>query len=222
MILGVVILCSFILLIGLKHTLAANPASAVSATGLVIVISTVVACAITLNSETIQDLKAGSMVGATPWKQQAMLFIGVLAAAFVIPAVMKLLFNAYGMAGVFPRPGMDPNQALSAPQSAMMGLVVKAVFAHNLPWNFIFAGAVVALACMALNVVFLSRRGMNIIVLAVGLGIYLPMDTTIPLMFGGYLSYAVARYVQRQAKRGTPVEEEKLFVRQQKNLILSF
>jgi putative OPT family oligopeptide transporter len=220
MILGVVILVSFLILLCLKHELAADPAARTSATGLAITIAAVVACALTLNTETIQDLKAGSMVGATPWKQQVMLFLGVGVAAFVIPGVMKLLFNAYGMAGVFPRPGMDPAQSLSAPQSAMMGLVVKAVFAHNLPWNFILTGGAVAIICMLANV-FLQRRNMHIIVLAVGLGIYLPPDTTVPLIFGGFASYLVNRRNQKLEALGTPVSEEKNHQRRQKSLMLA-
>lgn len=220
MILGVVILVSFIILLGLKHTLATNPAASVRATGLAILVASVIACSLTLNTETIQDLKAGSMVGATPWKQQLMLFIGVIASAFVIPAVMKLLFNAYGMAGVFPRPGMDPAQSLSAPQSAMMGLVVKAVFAHNLPWNFIITGGSIAIVCMLLNL-FLNRRRMHIIVLAVGLGIYLPPDTTAPLIFGGLASYFVNRNAKKQEMLGSPIPEEKMMQRRQKSLMLA-
>jgi uncharacterized oligopeptide transporter (OPT) family protein len=48
----------------------------------------------------MQDLKTGHMIGATPWKQQVMLIIGVTSSAFVMPPILNLLNDAYGTACV--------------------------------------------------------------------------------------------------------------------------
>ena len=89
----------------------------------------------------MQDLKVGYIVGSTPWKQQVMLLLGVVTASLIIPPIMELLFNVYGIGGVFPRPNMDPQQMLAAPPAALMAAVTQAVFNHKLPWAMIFVGA---------------------------------------------------------------------------------
>ena len=73
-----------------------------------IIIGTIIASASAIGSDTIQDLKTGHLVGATPWKQQVMLILGASVSAMVIPPILQLLFEAYGIGGVFPREGMDP------------------------------------------------------------------------------------------------------------------
>ena len=39
----------------------------------------------------LQDLKAGYLVGATPWKQQLMLAIGAFSCALIMAPVLNLL-----------------------------------------------------------------------------------------------------------------------------------
>ena len=43
-------------------------------------IGAVVCCAACIAGDNLQDLKAGYIVGATPWKQQVMLAIGAVSA----------------------------------------------------------------------------------------------------------------------------------------------
>ncbi|MDQ8039248.1 MAG: OPT/YSL family transporter [Rickettsiella sp.] len=157
-------------------------------------------CAIT--NDTIQDLKAGQIVGATPWKQQLILILGVIVSALVLAPTLELLFNAYGIGGISP-PGrhMDPTQMLSAPQATLMASLVAGAFNHNLPWNLISIGFVVAVACILIDR-FLQPRGMRLPVLAVGIGIYLPLDTSSALIFGGLASYLVERtLIKRHPKQ---------------------
>src|SRR6266480_2339060 len=88
--------------------------------------SSVIMCVgLAISNDTMQDLKVGQVVGATPWKQQLMLVLGVIASAFVVPPILDLLYNAYGIGGVFPHAGMNPAQMLSAPQAALMATVAK-------------------------------------------------------------------------------------------------
>lgn len=152
---------------------------------------------IAIANDTMQDLKVGQLVGATPWKQQVMLIAGVVVAALVIPPVLNLLYNAYGIGGAFPRPGMDKAQMLAAPQAGLMAAVAAGVYAHNLEWTTIGIGAIVAFLLICLEKPLLNR-GIRISVLSVGVGIYLPLDATIPLIIGGILSYLVERTLHKK------------------------
>ena len=145
---------------------------------------------IAISNDTMQDLKVGQVLGATPWKQQVMLVIGVLVCSFIVPPILELLYNAYGIGGVFPRPDMNKAQMLSAPQASLMATVAQGVYTYNLAWSMIGTGAVIAVICIVIDEI-LKRRGTRLPVLAVGLGIYLPMSATVPIIIGGVLSYFV-------------------------------
>ena len=166
--------------------------------GLAIIIGTLVSSACAVTNDTIQDLKAGQIVGATPWKQQVILILGVIVSALILAPVLELLFNAYGIGGISP-PGrhMDPSQMLSAPQATLMASLVAGAFNHNLPWGLISIGFVVAIACIFADR-FLQPRGMRLPVLAVGLGIYLPLETSSALILGGLASYLVERTLRKR------------------------
>ncbi len=151
----------------------------------------VIGAALSISNDTMQDLKVGEIVGATPWKQQVMLILGVVVSAFVIPPILQLLYHAYGIGGVFPRPGMDPSQMLAAPQAGLMATVAKGAFSHQLEWNMIAIGASIAAICVVIDEYLKKNHGTRLPVLAVGLGIYLPLDSSVPVVIGGLLSYIV-------------------------------
>src|SRR4029079_17605233 len=111
----------------------------------------VIGAAASISNDTMQDLKVGQVVGATPWKQQLMLVLGVVVSAFVVPPILDLLYNAYGIGGVFPRPGMNKAQMLAAPQAALMATVAEGVYTHNLAWAMIITGAVIGVICIVID-----------------------------------------------------------------------
>ncbi|WP_304985103.1 OPT family oligopeptide transporter [Coxiella-like endosymbiont] len=158
----------------------------------VIVIATILAGIGSIAGENIQDLKAGKMVGATPWRQQLMMAIGVGVSAFFIGPVLQLLFDAYGMGGVYPRPGMDLSQMLSAPQAGLMAAVSHGVLTRHLNWGMIIVGGVVAVIIITIDE-FLKRRNSRLPALAVGLGIYLPPEVITPVVIGGLVSFLVKK-----------------------------
>jgi putative OPT family oligopeptide transporter len=197
-----VLLLASLMLLGLFHWSAGfthNTKHLLEAEGLTIIIGTLVSSTCAITNDTIQDLKAGQIVGATPWKQQVILILGTIVSALVLAPTLELLFNAYGIGGVSP-PGrnMDPSQMLSAPQATLMASLVKGAFNHNLPWDLISIGFAVAIVCIIADQ-FLKPRGMRLPVLAVGLGIYLPLDTSSALIFGGLASYVIERTLKRQS-----------------------
>ena len=62
-----------------------------------VMIGAVVCCAACVAGDNLQDLKAGYIVGATPWRQQTMLAIGSISCALVMAPTLNLLATAYGI-----------------------------------------------------------------------------------------------------------------------------
>jgi putative OPT family oligopeptide transporter len=151
----------------------------------------VIASGLVIANDTMQDLKVGEMVGATPWKQQVMLVLGVIVSAFAIPPILQLLYQAYGIGGVFPHEGMNPAQMLAAPQAGLMATVTQGAFSHQLQWSMIGFGAFVAVVSIVIDEILKKRFGTRLPVLAVGLGIYLPLESSVPCVIGGVLSWLV-------------------------------
>ncbi|EKD69935.1 MAG: hypothetical protein ACD_46C00694G0002 [uncultured bacterium] len=181
----------------------------------------VIGAALAISNDTMQDLKVGEIVGATPWKQQVMLILGVVVAAFVIPPILQLLYNAYGIGGVFPRPNMNPAQMLAAPQAGLMATVAKGAFSHQLQWGLIGIGALIAVICVVIDEFVKKNYGTRLPVLAVGLGIYLPLDSSVPVVIGGLLSYLIHQRLNKIYHRSKPADEEKVETHLHRGLLLS-
>ncbi|MGY6271760.1 OPT family oligopeptide transporter [Achromobacter denitrificans] len=170
--------------------------------------SAVVAVA-SISNDNLQDLKTGWLVGATPWRQQVALLIGCVAGAAVISPVLELLYNAYGFADSMPREGMDPSQALSAPQATLMLAIARGIFTHQLNWTMILIGMAVGVGLILVDQV-LKRvcRVARIPVLAVGIGIYLPPTVAAPIVAGAVLAWLLERALRRRAAAaGKPYEQ---------------
>lgn len=187
-------------LLGSEIQLAVDADRATAAAAAAIVVGAIVCCAAAIAGDNMQDLKAGQLVGATPYKQQIMQIIGVVSAALVLAPILGLLFNAYGLGGVFPREGMDPAEMLAAPQATLMQSVAEGVFTRNLEWTMITIGGFIAVAIIILDKA-LEARGARFRapVLAVAVGIYLPIELTTPIFIGGMIAWFVARKVRRRA-----------------------
>ena len=198
-------------LLGTQLDFAVDTGRAQAAAAAAILVGAMVACAAAIAGDNMQDLKAGQLVGATPYKQQIMQIVGVVSAALVIAPILSLLFNAYGLGGVLPREGMSSAEMLSAPQATLMQSVAEGVFARNLEWNMIWIGAVIAVAIIILDKVLEAKEfEFRTPVLAVAVGIYLPLELTVPIFIGGMIAWGAGRMVASRAKReGTDVEEAK-------------
>lgn len=159
----------------------------------VIMIACVIAAAAAIANDNLQDLKTGQMIGATPWKQQIMLCVGVVVSAMVVAPVLDLLFNSYGLAGVMPHKGMDLSQMLLAPQASMIAVIVQGAFKHQLPWTMMLTGMVIGSVIIVIDEYLKRQNKPGIPVMAVGLGIYLPITTNTAIVVGGVLSYLISR-----------------------------
>jgi putative OPT family oligopeptide transporter len=161
-----------------------------------IIVGSIVTGIAAIANDNTQDLKVGQLVGATPWKQQLMLLLGVVVSALVIPPVMHLLFDVYGIAGVMPRPGMDASQSLPAPTAVLLAAITTAVFQHALPWQMLLIGASMMILLMMLDRVLHLKRLFNLSVLGVAIGMYLPLSSSFPLFIGGMIAHRVKRTVK--------------------------
>jgi putative OPT family oligopeptide transporter len=178
-----ILFASLVLLMLMGKDAALGPVAA-------IMIGAVVCCAACIGGDNLQDLKCGYIVGATPWKQQVMLAIGAASSALVMAPVLNLLLKAYGI-GVPTAEHPDP---LIAPQATLMASVAKGMFGGHLPWGMISIGAAIGAAVIAWDL-WLKQRGSEFRapVLAVAVGIYLPLELAVPIFAGGLLAWLVER-----------------------------
>ncbi|NCT82680.1 MAG: oligopeptide transporter, OPT family [Comamonadaceae bacterium] len=202
----VVIGVSLLLALVVKPLLPASTGQALVAFALFV--TAVVFAVATISNDNLQDLKTGQLVDATPWRQQLALIIGVVAGAVVIPPVLDLLNQAYGFAGT---PGADPKTALAAPQATLISALAKGVIQGDLNWNLIGIGAAIGAACIAVDEALKRASGgrAHLAPLAVGLGIYLPMNSTLIIVVGAVAGWWFER---RAARKRDPEATKQLGV----------
>ena len=166
-----------------------------------IMIGAVICNAAAIAGDNLQDLKAGQLVGATPWRQQVMLGIGALASAAVMAPVLNLLLEAYGIG----TPAREGVAALTAPQATLMASVASGIFGGGLPWNMVATGAVVGALVITLDE-YLRKRGSTwrSPVLAVAVGIYLPLELSTPIFVGGLIAELATRWHRRRNPNADP------------------
>tara|TARA_B100000686_G_scaffold332219_1_gene396728 strand:- start:382 stop:2250 length:1869 start_codon:yes stop_codon:yes gene_type:complete len=145
-----------------------------------ILVGAVVCCAAAIGGDNMQDLKTGYIVGATPWKQQVMQVVGVLSSALVLGIVLDILHTAYTIG----------SPTLSAPQATLMKSVADGVFNGNLPWNMVIFGALIGVLIILVDI-WQEKKGSDfrVPVLAVAVGIYLPIELSAPIFLGGMISH---------------------------------
>ncbi|MBI2341646.1 MAG: oligopeptide transporter, OPT family [Deltaproteobacteria bacterium] len=131
---------------------------------------------------TSQDLKTGYLVGATPYKQQIGLIIGVVTSSLVIAWTLFLLHNSpYGPIG---------SDKLAAPQATLMATLIKGLLAQELPWGLVFGGFMFS--------VVVELCGVRSLPVAVG--IYLPLSTTFPIFIGGMMNSLVGWVTKKKSE----------------------
>jgi len=141
---------------------------------------------------TSQDLKTGYLVGATPRYQQLALFIGVIVSALAVGFTIKILDIP---SAELAAKGIQHNigTVYNAPQATLMATLIRGIQSRSLDWNFVLAGAALALVMELCGVRSLSFA----------IGVYLPFSTTFPIFLGGMIRGAVDRV---KKKRGAHVQ----------------
>jgi putative OPT family oligopeptide transporter len=191
-------------MLGGSGGLLSTDAGTKMAIALAIFITSVVVATACIANDNLQDLKTGQLVGATPWRQQVALVVGVVVGSLVIPPILDLLYQAYGFAGALPHAGMSADQALSAPQATLMTAIAQGIFTHQLNWTMVLIGVATGVALILIDDL-LRRRALKtggkarLPVLAVGIGIYLPPAVTVTISLGALIGWLTDRALHRHA-----------------------
>jgi len=158
----------------------------VGAAGIAILIAAVICCAAAISGDVLQSMTCGQMIGATPKNQQIAEIIGVMAAAPILALVIQALDKAYHIGST----------NLPAPQAFLMQGIVQGVLGGEMVWPFVVAGAVLAFVLILINLP----------VLPVAIGIYLPFTLSTPIFAGGIVRAITNRAIAK--KYGSAQEEE--------------
>ena len=170
-----------------------------------IMIGAVVCCAASIAGDNLQDLKAGHMIGASPWRQQVMLGVGAVASALVMAPVLNLLLHAYGMGPAT----ADHKQSLQAAQATLMESVSRGMFGGHLPWDMVIAGMAIGAAIIVTDEILKAgKTGVRAPVLAAAVGIYLPLELEVPIFIGGLLAYIAERRLSAGIGLFKPAKED--------------
>ena len=188
---GILAVLGAALLLVLVYGHGGDPAHAQALIAYAIFTTGIVFSIATIANDNLQDLKTGQLVGATPWRQQVALVFGVIFGSLVIPPVLDLLNTAFGFAGA---PGAREN-ALAAPQAALISSLAQGVLGGDLDWSLIGFGALIGVATIIVDEA-LGRAGkMRLPPLCVGMGIYLPMALTLLIPVGAVIGHWYERKV---------------------------
>jgi len=195
---GILAVIGFALLLvfGLPSSLFASAGKSLVAYALFVTAVVFAAAAIANNN--LQDLKTGQLVDATPWKQQVALVVGVVAGAVIIPPILDLLNRGYGFAGA---PGVHHEHPLPAPQAGLISALAQGVIQNNVDWSLIETGGLIGIVVIAADA--LVRRlkpGAHLSPLAVGLGIYLPTQSTLMVVVGAVAGWIYDRHAQMRER----------------------
>ena len=141
----------------------------------------------------ITDLKIGYWLGATPHKQEAFKFIGILVSAATVGGVIMILNKAYGFTP-------DNSDVMAAPQACAMAAVIEPLMSgQGAPWMLYGIGAVISIV--------LTFCGVS--ALAFALGMFIPLQLNLPLIVGGFVNWYInsrssdVQLNQRRNEKGT-------------------
>ena len=196
---------SLLLVFGVRSSLP--PGGGHSLVAFALFVTAVIFSVACIANNNLQDLKTGQLVEATPWKQQVALIIGVIAGAAIIPPVLDVVNQAYGFAGA---PGPHREHALPAPQAGLMAALAQGVLENTVDWSLIGIGIGIGIVLIGLDA--LLRRatpGAHLSPLAVGLGMYLPTQSTLMVVVGAVVGWY---FDKRADRRSNPARIKQLGV----------
>jgi putative OPT family oligopeptide transporter len=148
-------------------------------------VAAVVCVAAAVAGEMLQDLKAGHILGGTPWKMQLGDIIGVVVSAAIMFIPLLILHEGdIKMGGT----GFGGN-ALPAPQASLMAILSKGIVAGDMEWILIFTGMLMGVGFILMNV----KSPM-----LVSVGMYLPLGTTFAIFVGGLIKGVVERVNEKK------------------------
>ncbi len=182
---ALVIAALVLLAIGVK-----GPAGVAAVLG----VAAVVCCACCVSGSLIQDLKAGHLLGGTPWKMQVVEILSVILLSFFLMGPIIVLHEANLATG-----GIG-GRALPAPQAGLMAQLAKGIMGGEMAWGLLGIGAAFGVALILCG----ARAPMLIAV-----GMYLPFDTSSAIFAGGLIKALAERVAARYSAEEKAQVEEK-------------
>ena len=147
-------------------------------------VAAVVCVACSVSGSLIQDLKAGHLLGGTPWKMELVEIISVVLLAFFLMAPIIALHEANLDTG-----GIG-GRALPAPQAGLMAQLAKGIVGGQMAWGLLGIGAAFGLALLLCG----ARSPM-----LVAVGMYLPFETSSAIFLGGLIKWIVDGRIQKRS-----------------------
>lgn len=139
----------------------------------------VVAIAASVAGSLIQDLKAGHLLGGTPWRMQVAEIISVVVLAFFLMWPIIALHETYTIG----------SRALPAPQAGLMAALAQGIVAGEMAWGLVLMGCIFGIVLIMID----APAPMLIAV-----GMYLPFETTSAIFAGGMLKFIAERIAARR------------------------
>ncbi|OIP00052.1 MAG: oligopeptide transporter, OPT family [Bacteroidetes bacterium CG2_30_32_10] len=153
-------------------------------------VAAIVCVSAAVAGEMLQDLKAGHILGGTPWKMQIGDIIGVVLAGCVMFGVLIILNQGDIAQGV--KEGYEGgfgSKNLSAPQASLMAMLSKGIVGGQMAWPLIIVGMIMGLGFILMQV----KSPM-----LVSVGMYLPLETTFAIFLGGIVKGIVDMFSKRR------------------------
>ena len=195
---GILAVIGFALILVFGVHAGSSPATGTAFVAYALFVTAVVFAAAAIANNNLQDLKTGQLVDATPWKQQVALVIGVVAGAVIIPPILDLLNRAYGFAGA---PGPHREHPLPAPQAGLISALAQGVIQNNVDWSLIETGGLIGVLVIGADALLRRlKSGAHLSPLAVGLGIYLPTQSTLMVVVGAVAGWIFERHADTRAR----------------------
>jgi putative OPT family oligopeptide transporter len=153
-------------------------------------VAAVVAVAAAVAGEMLQDLKAGHILGGTPWRMQVGDIIGVFLSAAVMFFVLMLLHEGDIATGI--KQGYEGgfgSEQLAAPQASLMAILSEGIVTGQMQWILIAVGMLMGVGFILMNV----KSPM-----LVSVGMYLPLGTTFAIFVGGIFKGIVNNITEKR------------------------
>ncbi|NCC88707.1 MAG: oligopeptide transporter, OPT family, partial [Clostridia bacterium] len=154
-------------------------------------VAAIVCVSAAVAGEMLQDLKAGHLLGGTPWKMQIGDIIGVVISGAVMFLILNMLNQADIAQGV--TQGYDGgfgSSKLSAPQAGLMAMLSQGIVGGQMAWPLIIIG-------MLMGVGFILMQVKSPMLVSVGM--YLPLETTFAIFLGGLVK-GIVNIIVKQKK----------------------
>jgi putative OPT family oligopeptide transporter len=153
-------------------------------------VAAIVCVSAAVAGEMLQDLKAGHILGGTPWRMQIGDILGVILAGAVMFVVLAFLNDGDIASGKnLGYQGGFGSRNLSAPQASLMAILSRGIVQGQMAWPLIITGMLMGVAFILMQV----RSPM-----LVSVGMYLPIETTFAIFVGGLFKGAVDMYNERK------------------------